>query len=176
MKSEMKNDNPVCQACELAIMSGEVAQNPELAKHLQECPDCREFADFQQNVLSIQLPELPPGPELSVIRQKMLQHQHSRQRLRHVIIYPLATAAAAAVVIAGIMFWHPEPARPLPEDLYKLTADPELWSAAVDESSVFMAWDQEASSEIICRESVRAALQNTPWSIEFEMANFYNEE
>jgi len=163
-----------CELCENAIVSGNDLNDPAMQEHLRTCQACREFAQFQQTMLNLPMPELPTPSFESVLQEMHRRKQQQRRRL-HFIAYPLSLAAAAALVIGGIVFQLPgNPEHNSAAD-YQIFNDSAAFAVALEESSILMAWDQTTHSEQQCIDSMRdAQLGNQAWSI--EVFNPYNEE
>ena len=176
MSEKIKNQ-ATCEACQLAIASGGNIDDPLLAQHLQDCPECREFAEFQKMILSTPLEVERELPEFSDLMQQMHQQKNRSRRFLRTVTWPLSIAAAAAVVVGGVFWQIPrEPVMMPGAELEELPwNDSALFAAALEESSVMLAWDQATYNENICQNSLQAARKGAEnWSI--EVFNPYNED
>ncbi|MBE6367444.1 MAG: hypothetical protein E7052_05975 [Lentisphaerae bacterium] len=179
MEKNRKTASCSCRECEMAIVAGSVQENPAVQVHLDACPACREFADFQQ----LMLKSLPADdcvlPEFSEICSAVKnRHQQQRKRLKF-WLYPLSAAAAAAIFAGGIYLNLPSS----PINSYKNNYaaaelqwfDESTLNTLLEENSVKMTWDQTSSKENQCIDSMRAARSGSDqWSI--ELSNFYSED
>lgn len=175
--SEKIKDQTICEACQLAVAAGGNIDDPLLAQHLQDCPECQQFAEFQKLVMATPLSVERELPEFSDLIQQMHQQKKRSRRFLRMMVWPLSMAAAAAVVIGGIALQLPQTQLPEygTEPEYPLWEDSALFAAALDESSVMLAWDQTTYNENICHNSMQAArLGAELWSI--EVFNPYNED
>lgn len=181
-----------CSECELAIIEGRM-DDPEVVQHLSACAECREFAEFQQEMLSAEA--VIPGaiPEFSAIKAEADRRARAKHNVLRLIVVPFSMAAAAAVAVGGIFFQNFLPTDsklknnaeivPTVQNVQEYPAvfaedyffDSEEFAYALEESSIMLAWDAASSSENQCRNSMRAALYgNDQWSI--EVFNPYSEE
>lgn len=175
--SEKIKDQATCEACQLAIASGGNIDDPLLAQHLQDCPECRAFAEFQKMVLSTPLEVERELPEFSDLMQQMHQQKNRSRRFLRMITWPLSMAAAAAVVIGGVVWQIPQEPTVMPgAELEELPwNDSALFAAALEESSVMLAWDQATYNENNSLNSMQAARKGAEsWSI--EVFNPYSED
>ena len=172
MKNKTFNGN-ACADCEIAIVAGTLNEHPEALKHLQECSACREFADFQKQLMSL-APAVPENtPSWNSIRREHATRQKNRRNILRFTI-PTAVAAAAVLAVGGFyMQMSTEPQTPSYSG-YMLSADADIFAAAWEESSVTLAWDQLSSRESACIDSLAAANSGRHWSI--EMFTPYNIE
>ena len=175
-----------CSECELAIIEGRL-DDPEVVQHLSACAECREFAEFQQEMLSAEA--VIPGaiPEFSAIKAEADRRARAKRTVLRLIVVPFSMAAAAAVAVTGIFFQNFMPGNPGTKNSSELiitypTAyseeyffDSEEFAYALEESSIILAWDAASHSENQCRDSMSAALYgDAQWSI--EVFNPYSEE
>ena len=96
--SEKIKDQTICEACQLAVAAGGNIDDPLLAQHLQDCPECQQFAEFQKLVMATPLPVERELPEFSNLRQQVHQQKKRSRRFLRMMVWPLSMAAAAAVV------------------------------------------------------------------------------
>lgn len=175
MSEKLKN-RAICEQCEAAVIAGTVQNDPVLAEHLRNCPVCREFADFQQTLLDMEPAVEKDLPEFAALMQKVHQQKIRSRRNMHFIVWPLSMAAAAAVIIGGFALQLP-PEQTVKKSVgeYKLFEDPAALAAALEESTVLLAWDNASIGEKNCKNSMREARQGAEnWSI--EVFNPYSEE
>ena len=162
-----------CEVCEMAIIAGTAKLDEAVQQHLQSCPACQEFARWQDSLLALP-PEEHETPSFASIIQENHRRKREQRKLR-LIALPLSIAAAAALAVGGIIFQLPPHTVPGNENDYQLLNDPTLFAAALEESSVLLAWDQATLHEQQCIDSMRAAQDGSKaWSI--ELFNPYSEE
>lgn len=164
--SEIKKEQILCSDCEAAIIAGTAGSDPAVQKHLQQCAACREFAEFQSLVLSAELPSAEQAPEYTQIKSALRQHNRLRHNFLRFIVIPTAAAAAAVLAVTGV-FWHmgmeKTPATPVE---YTILADSQTFAAALEESTITLAWDQVSNHAAACSASLDAIRQSGDWSIE----------
>lgn len=164
--SEIKKEQILCSDCEAAIIAGIAGSDPAVQKHLQQCAACREFAEFQAMVLSAELPSAKQAPEYAQIKGALRQHNRLRQNYLRFIVMPTAAAAAAVLAVTGV-FWHMGTEKTPPALVeYTIFADSQAFAAALDESTITLAWDQVSSRAAECSASIDAVRQTGDWSIE----------
>ncbi len=186
-----------CEEAEMAIIDGSAAENPAVQEHLRNCAMCREFAQFQQELLNVEPAIASEPPEFAAIKAEAQRRQNNQRRFLRFAVLPLGMAAALTLVLGGI-FFHGQLAGTAekvqqlksnsriaaaenkshaPRDwneFYQLFEDNENFSAALEENTVTLAWDQHSSRELQLRNSLNDARSGDQWSIEF--FNPYSEE
>lgn len=175
MSKKLKN-RAICEQCRAAVIAGTVQDDAVLAEHLQSCPACREFADFQQTLLDMEPVVERELPDFAVLIEKVHQQKIRSRRNMHFIVWPLSIAAAAALMIGGFALQLPTE-QPVKKSVseYKILEDSAVLAAALTESTVLLAWDNASIGEKNCKNSMREARQGAEnWSI--EVFNPYSEE
>lgn len=187
-----------CEDCQLAIIAGTADNDPQLQEHLKNCSDCRDFAAFQQEVLTAE-PEISGKiPEFAAIKNAAAQRKRSHNRFLRLAVVPISMAAALTLVLGGVFFHqhleendslvrhhkkikkphfaaakHTKKAKNL-NDFYMVLDNSESFAVMLEESSVVMAWDRTSTRETQCRKSMQAARSGDEWNI--EIFNPYSEE
>lgn len=177
MEKIRKKTSCSCHDCEIAVIAGTAQSDPQIQRHLQECPSCREFAGFQQEILTLEPAVKHPLPEFDQIRTAAGNARQKRQKHLRIWLAPLGAAAVAAIFIGGMILNLPSggniPAGETGPANYYL--DDVIMTALLEESSIKMTWDQTSSGESRCIDSMQAARQGSDqWSI--ELSNLYSEE
>jgi hypothetical protein len=184
-----------CEDCQLAIIAGTDGLDPQVQEHLKNCPDCREFASFQQEILAAEPVVNGKIPEFSAIRNAAAQRKASHSRFIRLVAVPFAMAAALTLVLGGVFFHNQleesgklvyRSKKPMEKhravqtasrslnDYYMMLDDSSSFAEMLEESTVTMAWDQTSVREVQCLNSMQAARSGDVWNI--EMFNPYSEE
>ena len=186
-----------CQDVENAIIAGTAESDLHVQEHLQKCPACCEFAQFQKDLLATEAVITGNIPEFSAIKAEARRRKHEQRRFLKFAVLPLCAAAAFTLVLAGVFFHqhlegtmirlrnHPQPSDNTFavaqdqtvrswEEFYQLLDDNSSFAAALEENTVTLAWDQHSNREAQLRKSMRDARSGDHWSIEF--FNPYSED
>lgn len=161
----------LCERCEMAIIDGSVMMSAELAEHLQKCPACREFAEFQRSLLKLEpaVPE-PTVSFASIRRQARRQELLQRRRLK-MLAWPLSIAAAGVLAVTGFVMGLRTSAAP---EEYAVPAVAAVnWSLSDSDletvlsgETIQLAWDTAPGAKR-CFNSMSAARDGVDdWSIE----------
>ena len=171
---EIKKEQISCHDCEMAIIAGTAEGNAAAQQHLQHCAACREFAVFQASVLAAADVGKFDPPGFSQISSAMRQQKRLRRNYLRFMVVPMAAAAAAVLAVGGVFLHLRVEKSPVELIEYSLMADSQAFAAALQESTISLAWDQVSSSAAACSASVNDARQSGDWSI--ELFNPYNED
>ena len=163
-----KNLQISCAACEEIIIAGSVQADPAAQEHLQQCKACREFADFQQTLLQAEPLIHNPIPTWESIKAEHARRRRQRSRILRFIALPAAAAAAAMVAIGGfyMQFAGNENPEIIPAAEYGFMADVDTLAAALEESSVALAWDNSRIGEKALNSVQAARSGGSQWQIE----------
>ena len=184
-----------CEDCQLAIIAGTAGDDPQVQEHLKNCPDCREFEVFQQEMLAAEPVITGEIPEFATIKNAARQRKESHKRFIRLVTVPFSMAAAMTLVLGGVFFHNQleesgktvyrnkkqndkpgavQTASRSLNDYYMMLDDSESFAEMLYESTVTMAWDQTSAREAQCLNSLQAARSGDVWNI--EMFNPYSEE
>lgn len=172
---KVKKSNYSCEDCEMAIIAGAVDDSPEAVEHLANCPACREFAKFQETLLTAEpviSGNIPSFARICSARRKQRQMRYNCLKF---IVLPTAAAAALLLTAGGFFFhWQNTQTKPFNGAEYTIFADEASFAALLEESSVTLAWDQITPRESAARSLVQDVRRSANWNI--EMFNPYNED
>lgn len=148
-----------CERCRKAASAGTLRDDPESAAHLEQCAECRDFAEFTERVMACE-PVIPgPIPTLAHIRGVM-----RRKLVVHRLVWPLALAASLALV-SGVAFFRMERPTPAEESSYigGLVEKIQLENA---DYNLSMTWDTVSAGETQLKNSLAALRSAGSWNIE----------
>lgn len=197
MKNESEKIKISCTICEEAVVAGTANSDPSIRAHLAGCPSCREFADFQKDLLALEPVIKGNIPEFAEIKRISYKRKDRTRKMLRLVVIPMSIAAAVALCIGTVLFdvqlttvsYEPSqqpnsqhytaaaasPAAPdeiEPVNIWPVEDD--MFAAALEENSVTLTWDQPFTGVQICKNSMQDARNGEQWSI--EVFNPYSED